>query len=56
MAIFLASESNAPGILVPRGTTLPMRGPIVGALAGTVLKGFRVELDYAHETLYLSRP
>lgn len=33
-----------------------MRGPIVGSLAGNVLKGFRVELDYAHETLYLSRP
>lgn len=32
------------------------RGPIVGALAGNVLKGFRVELDYAHEKLYLSRP
>ena len=33
-----------------------MRGPIVGALAGNVLKGFRVELDYADEKLYLSRP
>lgn len=31
-----------------------MREPIVGSLAGNVLKGFRVELDYAHETLYLS--
>ncbi|MEP6835537.1 MAG: hypothetical protein ABJB74_19275, partial [Gemmatimonas sp.] len=31
-----------------------MRGSIVGSLAGNVLKGFRVELDYAHETLYLS--
>lgn len=31
-----------------------MRRPIVGALAGNVLKGFRVELDYANETLYLS--
>lgn len=31
-----------------------MRGPIVGSLAGNVLKGFRVELDYAHESLYLS--
>ena len=31
-----------------------MRQPIVGSLAGNVLKGFRVELDYAHETLYLS--
>lgn len=33
-----------------------VRAPIVGALAGNVLKGFRVELDYAHERLYLSRP
>ncbi len=33
-----------------------MRAPIVGALAGNVLKGFRVELDYKHERLYLSRP
>lgn len=33
-----------------------MTAPIVGALAGNVLKRFRVELDYAHEKLYLSRP
>lgn len=31
-----------------------MAAPVVGALAGNVLKGFRVELDYANETLYLS--
>jgi hypothetical protein len=31
------------------------KGPIVGSLAGNVLKGFRVELDYANETLYLAR-
>lgn len=31
-----------------------MRKPIVGSLAGNVLKAFRVELDYANETLYLS--
>jgi predicted aspartyl protease len=30
--------------------------PVVGSLAGNVLKGFRVELDYPNETLYLSRP
>jgi predicted aspartyl protease len=30
--------------------------PVVGALAGNVLKDFRVELDYANETVYLSRP
>jgi hypothetical protein len=33
-----------------------MARPIVGSLAGNVLKQFRVELDYAHEMLYLSRP
>jgi hypothetical protein len=33
-----------------------MRAPIVGSLAGNVLKSFRVELDYAHERLFLSRP
>jgi predicted aspartyl protease len=32
-----------------------MRGPIMGSLAGNVLTSFRVELDYAHERLYLSR-
>jgi len=30
--------------------------PIVGALAGNVLKQFRVELDYKNEKLYLSSP
>lgn len=30
-----------------------MTAPIVGSLAGNVLKRFRVELDYANETLYL---
>lgn len=33
-----------------------MTAPIVGSLAGNVLKAFRVELDYAREKLYLSRP
>ena len=32
-----------------------MTAPIIGSLAGNVLKNFRVELDYAHETLYLSK-
>lgn len=32
-----------------------MRKPISGSLAGNVLRDFRVELDYAGETLYLSR-
>jgi predicted aspartyl protease len=30
--------------------------PIVGALAGNVLTKFRIELDYANEKLYISRP
>lgn len=33
-----------------------MTEPIIGALAGNVLKEFRVELDYANQALYLSRP
>jgi predicted aspartyl protease len=33
-----------------------MTAPIVGSLAGNVLKRFRVELDYPHEKLYLSAP
>lgn len=32
-----------------------MAAPIIGSLGGNVLKYFRVELDYAHETLYLSQ-
>jgi hypothetical protein len=31
-----------------------MAAPIIGSLAGNVLKRFRVELDYANQTLYLS--
>ena len=30
--------------------------PIVGALASNVLKRYRVELDYANQTLYVSLP
>ena len=33
-----------------------MTSPIVGSLAGNVLKRFSVELDYPNEKLYLSRP
>lgn len=33
-----------------------MTAPIVGSLAGNVLKRFCVELDYANEKLYLSTP
>ena len=36
--------------------TRMMTAPIVGAVAGNVLRLFRVELDYAHEMLYLSGP
>jgi predicted aspartyl protease len=32
-----------------------MTSPIVGSVAGNVLKQFRVELDYANQKLYLSR-
>jgi hypothetical protein len=31
-----------------------MAAPIVGSLAGNVLKNFRVELDYPNQKLYLS--
>jgi predicted aspartyl protease len=33
-----------------------MAAPVVGALGGNVLKHFRLELDYANQVLYLSRP
>jgi predicted aspartyl protease len=33
-----------------------MAAPIVGSLAGNILKHYRVELDYPNQTLYLSRP
>ena len=33
-----------------------MAEPIIGALGGNVLKEFRVELDYANQAVYLSRP
>lgn len=33
-----------------------MTDPILGSLAGNVLKRYRVELDYPNETLYLSQP
>jgi hypothetical protein len=32
-----------------------MKAPIVGSLAGNVLKDYRLEFDYAHETLYVSK-
>jgi hypothetical protein len=31
------------------------RGPIVGSLGGNVLRNFRLEFDYVHEKLYVSR-
>ena len=33
-----------------------MTAPIVGSLAGNVLKNFRVELDYPNQKMYLSKP
>jgi hypothetical protein len=33
-----------------------MTTPILGSLAGNVLKGFRIELDYPNEMLYVSGP
>ncbi len=33
-----------------------MKAPIVGSLAGNVLKGYRIELDYPNERLYVSAP
>jgi hypothetical protein len=33
-----------------------MTAPIVGSLAGNVLKRFRVDLDYPNAKLYLSGP
>jgi hypothetical protein len=38
-----------------RWMTSMMAAPIVGSLAGNVLKEFRVELDYPNQTLYLAR-
>lgn len=31
-----------------------MSSPIIGSLAGNVLKSYRIELDYAHQQLYIS--
>lgn len=39
-----------------RGMSRMMTDPIIGALGGNALRHFRVELDYANEKLYLSRP
>jgi predicted aspartyl protease len=36
--------------------TQMMTAPIVGSLAGNVLKHFRVEMDFAAQKLYLSKP
>jgi predicted aspartyl protease len=33
-----------------------MKSPIEGSLAGNVLKGYRIELDYPNERLYVSAP
>ena len=39
-----------------RGMSRRAGGPVVGSLAGNVLKRFRVELDYPNAKLYLSAP
>ena len=39
-----------------RNMSSMMAAPIIGSLAGNILKRSRVELDYANETLYLSAP
>jgi predicted aspartyl protease len=33
-----------------------MTSPIIGSLAGNVLKYYRLELDYSNQTLYVSKP
>jgi hypothetical protein len=56
----LCSELGEFGVVSQREGTFErwmssmMSAPIVGSLAGNVLKRFRVELDYPHEKLYLS--
>jgi len=45
--------SQAEGVF-ERYMSRMMTSPIVGALGGNVLHRFRLELDYANETLYLS--
>jgi hypothetical protein len=39
-----------------RSMSADMTAPIIGSLAGNVLKDFRVELDYPNQRLYLSKP
>jgi hypothetical protein len=36
--------------------TQMMSAPIVGSLAGNVLKQFRIEMDFVGQRLYLSKP
>jgi hypothetical protein len=60
-ARWAAYEIKSMGVVSQREGTFErfmsnmMAAPIVGSLAGNVLKSFRVELDFAHEKLYLSR-
>ncbi len=57
-----ANELRALGVTSQREGTFEKfmssmtKEPIVGSLAGNVLKQFRVELDYKEEKLYLSKP
>jgi predicted aspartyl protease len=47
--------SQREGVFEKRMSSM-MSQPIVGSLAGNVLKHFRVELDYPNQKLYLSGP
>ena len=47
----LVARSNFP---IEKWMSSMMAVPIVGSLAGNVLKRFRVELDYLNSKLYLS--
>jgi hypothetical protein len=61
-ATWMGEELSDVGVTSQRkGTfetymTQMMARPIVGSLAGNVLKAFRVELDYPNQKLYISRP
>ena len=46
--------SRDPGVFEERMSAW-MAGPIIGALGGNVLKCFRVEIDYAAQTTYLTQ-
>jgi len=60
MKIGKFSERNAAVVSRPPGTfekwmSGMMSAPIIGALAGNILRDFRVEIDYPHDATYLER-